>query len=84
MSASKPRIVQPRHLTASEPVGVAATRKLYNTLAVLGYLIGIVAPATEWRKHLADLVASCPLAGAAAMGFPNDWKEMPAWQAACA
>ncbi|MBB3931212.1 abortive infection bacteriophage resistance protein [Kaistia hirudinis] len=65
-------------------MNTAATRKLYNTLAVLGYLIGIVAPGTEWRKHLADLVASCPLAGTAAMGFPTNWKEMPAWKSACA
>lgn len=65
-------------------MNTGATRKLYNTLAVLGYLIGIVAPGTEWRKHLAELVASCPLAGTTAMGFPANWKEMPAWKAACA
>ena len=62
----------------------AATRKLYNTLAVLGYLIGTVAPGTAWRKHLVELVESCPLASTVAMGFPNNWREMPAWKAACA
>lgn len=58
-----------------------APRKIYNTLAVLAYLIGIVAPGSEWRKHLVDLLDSCPLVDTVAMGFPSDWKEMPAWKA---
>lgn len=60
----------------------AATRKLYNTLAVIGYLIGIIAPGTEWRKHLVELLATCPLADPAAMGFPADWAARPAWRVA--
>lgn len=63
-------------------MNTAATRKLYNTLAVLGYLIGIVAPGTEWRKHLVGLIASCPLADPVSMGFPNNWKNLPAWKIA--
>lgn len=60
----------------------AAKRKLYNTLATLGYLIGIVAPSTEWRKHLTELVATCPLADNTAMGFPLEWENIAAWKAA--
>lgn len=60
----------------------AADRKLYNTLAALGYLLGIVAPDSEWRKHLVALMASCPLADRAAMGFPARWKDMPMWRQA--
>lgn len=59
-----------------------ATRKLYNTLATIGYLIGIIAPGSEWRKHLIDLLASCPLADPASMGFPAGWEAMPAWKVA--
>lgn len=58
-----------------------STRKLYNTLAILGYLMGIVAPGTEWRRHLVELVASCSLANPAVMGFPVDWQRLPAWSA---
>lgn len=57
-----------------------ATRKLYNTLAIIGYLIGIIAPGTEWRKHLVELLATCPLAEPTAMGFPADWAGRPAWR----
>lgn len=60
----------------------SATRKLYNTLAVIGYLIGIIAPGTEWRKHLVELLTTCPLADPAAMGFPADWAARPAWRVA--
>ena len=57
-----------------------ATRKLYNTLALLGYLIAVVAPGTGWRYHLVDLINSCSLADPEAMGFPDGWKSLPAWK----
>lgn len=63
-------------------MNVNARRKLYNTLAVLGYLIGIVAPGSEWRRNLVDLLSSCPLADPSAMGFPADWRALPAWKVA--
>ncbi|MGH1573772.1 Abi family protein [Methylobacterium sp. P31] len=59
-----------------------SNRKLYNTLALLGYLLNIVAPGTEWRKDLVRLIGSCRLVDPAAMGFPADWQDMPAWKAA--
>ncbi|MER8515519.1 Abi family protein [Mesorhizobium sp. M1060] len=53
--------------------------RLYNTLAVLGYLMGIVAPRTHWRHEVVQLMDSCPLVDAAAMGFPTNWRGLPAW-----
>lgn len=61
-------------------MNTSATRKVYNTLAVLGYLAGIVAPGSEWRRRLVELIASCPLADPIAMGFPVNWRTMPAWK----
>jgi abortive infection bacteriophage resistance protein len=58
----------------------ATDRRLYNTLAVLGYLMGIVAPGSDWRSQLAELINSCPLAATNAMGFPENWKNVPAWK----
>ncbi|WP_018405952.1 Abi family protein [Methylocystis rosea] len=57
-----------------------AARKLYNTLATLGYLLGIIAPSSGWRKHLIDLLDAHPLVDPAAMGFPSDWRNRPAWR----
>lgn len=58
----------------------ASARKLYNTLAVVGYLMGIVAPGTQWRQQLIELMDSCRLADEAAMGFPQDWRNLMAWR----
>jgi abortive infection bacteriophage resistance protein len=58
----------------------AAPRKLYNTLAAVGYLLGIIAPGTTWRKHVADLMSEYPLADPSAMGFPENWRARPAWR----
>lgn len=58
----------------------ASSRKLYNTLATMGYLLKIIAPGTEWRKHLMALMAEYPLADPAAMGFPDNWRSLPAWK----
>ena len=57
-----------------------STRKLYNTLAMLGYLIGIVAPGTDWRRQLMRLLDAYPLADTAAMGFPPNWRTFPSWK----
>ncbi|KQX35387.1 DNA-binding protein [Devosia sp. Root436] len=55
-------------------------RRLYNTLAMLGYLMGIVAPTSDWRQRLRELVASCDHAKLDAMGFPDNWLTLPAWK----
>ncbi len=54
--------------------------RVYNTLAVLGYLMGIVAPGTQWRQQIVELMNSCPLANPTAMGFPQDWGNLPMWR----
>ncbi|MDJ1464121.1 Abi family protein [Nitratireductor sp. GZWM139] len=61
----------------------AAPGRIYNTLAVLGYLMGIVAPGNHWRQQVVELMHSCALADPAAMGVPSNWEERPAWKAAC-
>lgn len=63
-------------------MNTVAPRRLYNTLAVLGYLMGIVTPRTHWRQQLVELIDSCALADTAAMGFPSNWKNFPAWKSA--
>ncbi|MBB6181950.1 hypothetical protein [Pseudorhizobium flavum] len=57
------------------------TRKLYNTLVVLGYMMNVVAPGTDWRTRLRNLIRGCPLADTTAMGFPANWLQLPAWKA---
>lgn len=47
---------------------------------MMGYLLKIVAPGTEWRKHLIALMAENPLAEPASMGFPANRQSYPAWK----
>lgn len=60
----------------------ASSRRLYNTLAIIGYLIGIIAPGSDWRRKLITLIEETQLADTAAMGFPANWQQMPAWRVA--
>jgi len=59
-----------------------ADRNLYNTLATLNYLMRVVAPASQWGKRLVELMDFHPFVDTRAMGFPGNWKEMPAWKGA--
>ncbi|MDH4412970.1 MAG: Abi family protein [Rhizobium sp.] len=56
------------------------TRRVYNTLAVMIYLLGKLAPGSTWRNEVRNLFSSAPKADPAAMGFPVDWTKMPYWE----
>lgn len=62
----------------------ASQGRIYNTLAVLGYLMAIVAPGNHWRRQVVELLDSCALADPVAMGVPANWKSLGAWTAAVA
>lgn len=55
-------------------------RRLYNSLVVICYLIKIVAPESEWRKNLLDLMKKHPLANPIEMGFPENWYDLSFWR----
>lgn len=53
-----------------------ALARLYNTLAMLNFLLSIVSPASQWSSKLIDLLDERPLQ---AMGFPENWRTMQFW-----
>lgn len=55
-------------------------RQLHNTLVMLDYLLSVIAPDTEWRARLVALIDGCPLADPGNMGFPEGWRDRPAWR----
>ncbi len=61
-------------------MNVEATRKIYNTLVAIGYLVEIVVPGSKWRQRLVELMGTCELANPEAMGFPANWKDRPFWK----
>jgi abortive infection bacteriophage resistance protein len=57
-----------------------STRRIYNTLATIGYLLNVIAPGSTWKRSLVALLDEYPLAPPADMGFPANWRAMPAWR----
>lgn len=53
--------------------------KLYNTLAMLEYLIEIISPDTHWKWRLFALFEKHPAAKPEAMGFPDGWEKLALW-----
>lgn len=74
-------------LPGKKPQGLAAMfnpaepRRIYNTLAMLAYLMARISPQSTWRRRLKELIASAAV-DPAAMGFPAGWERLPIWREA--
>ena len=58
---------------------VKGSRKLYNTLVILGHLLDIVCPAHRWRERLRTLLERHQVP-VAAMDFPGNWQARSIWR----
>ncbi len=58
----------------------SAGRKIYNTLAMLGYLLTLMSPGSTWPERVKQLIAGNVLIDSAAMGFPADWQDLALWK----
>lgn len=74
-------------IPSKKPQGLSAAfnaeqdRRLYNTLAMLAYMMSIISPNSTWQQRLKSLIESTPLIDVADMGFPQGWERLPIWQA---
>jgi abortive infection bacteriophage resistance protein len=57
-----------------------AKRNIYNTLAMLGYILRLMSPGTTWTERLRQLIEESPLVNSSAMGFPPDWRDFSLWR----
>lgn len=55
-------------------------KRIYNTLVMLSYMLGIISPTSSWRKQLSALLDEHPRIDQGAMGFPSAWRESPIWE----
>jgi abortive infection bacteriophage resistance protein len=55
------------------------SRRLYNTLTVLAWLLDRVSPQHHWKQRLKTLLAQHAI-DLQRMGFPNGWEQRPIWQ----
>lgn len=58
----------------------AETKRIYNTLAMLAYLMDILNPGHHWKKRMGDLFRHHPTVRERHMGFPENWRELPLWK----
>ncbi|WP_130472317.1 Abi family protein [Candidatus Magnetaquicoccus inordinatus] len=57
------------------------TRKIYNTLVMLAYLMDVITPGHSWRKRLHHIMATHRI-DPATMGFPDGFFDLPIWNRA--
>ncbi len=55
-------------------------KRIYNVLAMLACLMDIINPGHHWKSRLGDLLRRHPGVRPGAMGFPDDWQELPLWR----
>lgn len=58
---------------------VTNSKKIYNSLVILVYLMDQIAPNHQWGKELFDLIKTCPQS-LSAMDFPSNWGSRQIWQ----
>jgi abortive infection bacteriophage resistance protein len=72
----KPPMHKPKGLSQEF---VKGSRKLYNSLVILLYLMDIIAPGHQWRERLKNLLHKNSTR-LNAMGFPSNWEQCPIWK----
>ncbi|MBU4263094.1 MAG: hypothetical protein KKC76_14660 [Proteobacteria bacterium] len=53
-----------------------AERRIYNTLAMLGYLMRLISPGTTWPSRVRQIIEECADVDPVAMGFPANWLDL--------
>lgn len=69
---------QPMNMLSSLHPG--ETRRIYNTLVLLGHMLDVIEPEHTWRHRLTALIQSQRFPVTSSMGFPEDWLGRPAWK----
>jgi abortive infection bacteriophage resistance protein len=56
---------------------------MYNALAVMAYLIGVIDPGCDWSGRVAELILRFPSSGlisTESLGAPADWNKLALWE----
>ncbi len=73
------KLPRTRPATLRQNFNLTDTRRIYNTLVMLAYLMDSIGP-NSWKQRLYDLFTKHPDVRTRAMGFPPDWPDRPIWQ----
>jgi abortive infection bacteriophage resistance protein len=61
------------------PYGKIDNSRLYLSLMVLYFVISKIAPGSDWKLRLRQLVDASPVIDTSAMGFPSNWRDKEPW-----
>ncbi|EWG99936.1 hypothetical protein Q427_22270 [Halomonas sp. BC04] len=73
-----PKLPTDRPAAVLETLHVDTTRRIYNTLSLMLYLMDVVNPHHHWRERLVTLIDRHAI-NTREMGFPDDWRHRPLW-----
>lgn len=73
------KLPRKRPATLRQNFNLTDTRRIYNTLVMLAYLMDSIGP-NSWKQRLYDLFTKHPDVRTRPMGFPSDWLDRPIWQ----
>lgn len=68
-----------KHPEWHEPVKIENNR-VFGILTILKYLLGEIAPQSNWFSRLQGLLKEYPEIPLKQMGFPEEWMENPIWK----
>ena len=62
-------------------IGQIRTNKLFAVLSCITYILDIISPGSDFKKHIKELLKSdCHLLELKDMGFPKYWQSLPVWR----
>ena len=62
-------------------IGQIRTNKLFAVLSCIAYILDIISPGSDFKKHIKELLKSdCHLLELKDMGFPKYWQSLPVWR----
>jgi len=67
--------------SVAESINGRTNGKLYNTLAMLTWMMNQTSPGHSWTRRLVALIDKHDI-DTAAMGFPEDYQKLPIWKIA--
>lgn len=75
-------------LPSAQPPGIlhaihrnpAAERLIYNSIVLLGHVMDVVSPASDWKLRLKTHLLTLNRPDYSEMGFPPGWESLPFWQ----
>jgi abortive infection bacteriophage resistance protein len=73
-----PKLPKDRPAGVLDTLSFDASRRIYNTLTLMLYLMDVVNPHHHWRERLIGLIDHHAI-NVAEMGFPDDWRDRSLW-----